>query len=84
VPTTSLQPVNGIPGLPTVLVISTTHDPATPYESGVNLADDIGARLLTVNGTNHTAYLGTGNQCVDQIGNDYLINLALPAGGITC
>ena len=27
-------------GLPRVLVISTTHDPATPYEAGVKLAED--------------------------------------------
>ncbi len=84
VPPVPLQPVNGVAGLPTVLVISTTHDPATPYQSGVNLADDLGARLMTVNGTNHTAYLGTGNSCVDDIGNDYLLNLTLPDEGTTC
>ncbi len=38
VPTEPLQPVTDVPGLPQVLVISTTHDPATPYQAGVNLA----------------------------------------------
>jgi len=73
-----------VSGLPKVLVISTTKDPATPYEAGVKLANELGATLLTVNGTNHTAYLGTGNACVDDIGTDYLVNLTLPADDTTC
>jgi pimeloyl-ACP methyl ester carboxylesterase len=73
-----------VDGLPKVLVISTVNDPATPYDAGVKLAQELGATLLTVDGTNHTAYLGTGNSCVDDIGNDYLINLVLPADGATC
>lgn len=82
---TPLEPVESAPpGLPEVLVISTTHDPATPYEAGVNLATTLGARLLTVDGSSHTAYLGTGNACADRIGNDYLINLTLPDEGTTC
>ena len=48
------------PDLPQVLVISTTGDPATPYQAGVDLAKDLGAVLLTVEGTRHTAYLGAG------------------------
>ncbi len=83
-PPVPLQPVTSVPGLPQVLVISTTHDPATPYQAGVNLASTLDARLLTVDGTNHTAYLGTGNDCADQIGNDYLLKLTLPADGTTC
>lgn len=78
------EPIDGVAGLPTVLVISTTHDPATPYEAGVKLADALGARLVTVDGTNHTAYLSVGNQCIDRIGTDYLINLTLPDDGVTC
>jgi pimeloyl-ACP methyl ester carboxylesterase len=73
-----------VDGLPKVLVISTTGDPATPYEAGVKLADELGAALLTVEGTNHTAYLGIGNSCVDDIGNKYFIDLTLPDDGTTC
>ena len=73
-----------VTGLPQVLVISTTGDPATPYQSGVDLAKDLGAVLLTVDGTRHTAYLNAGISCVDSIGNDYLINLNLPPEGTTC
>ena len=73
-----------VAGLPKVLVISTTHDPATPYQAGVNLAEALGAALLTVDGTNHTAYLGAGVKCADDIGTRYLISLELPADGTTC
>jgi pimeloyl-ACP methyl ester carboxylesterase len=71
------------PGLPAVMVISTTQDPATPYQAGVNLARDIKARLLTFEGTRHTAFL-QGNKCVDDAGINYLTNLELPAEGIRC
>jgi pimeloyl-ACP methyl ester carboxylesterase len=72
-----------VDGLAPVLVVSTTHDPATPYQSGVNLAKDLGGSLLTVQGTSHTAFLGA-NTCVDDIGNAYLIDLKRPAEGTTC
>ncbi|MGH3764351.1 MAG: alpha/beta hydrolase [Pseudonocardiaceae bacterium] len=71
------------PGLPTVMVISTTQDPATPYQAGVNLANDIKARLLTFEGTRHTAFL-QGNKCVDEAGIRYLTNLELSADGLRC
>jgi pimeloyl-ACP methyl ester carboxylesterase len=71
-------------GLPTVLVVSTTNDPATPYQDGVDLAKYLGARLLTVEGTRHTAYMLSGITCADQIGNDYLIDLKLPDEGAKC
>jgi len=71
------------PGLPTVMVISTTQDPATPYQAGVNLARDINARLLTYEGTQHTAFL-QGNSCVDRAGISYLTDLQLPADGTRC
>jgi pimeloyl-ACP methyl ester carboxylesterase len=71
------------PGLPTVVVISTTQDPATPYQAGVNLANDLKARLLTYEGTQHTAFL-QGNSCIDQAGVSYFTTLELPAEGTRC
>mgnify|MGYP001061227798 CR=1 FL=1 len=71
-------------GLAPVLVVSTTGDPATPYQSGVNLAKDLGGRLLTVDGTRHTGFMLSGLDCVDQAGNSYLIDLTLPDDGATC
>ncbi|MEJ2857423.1 MULTISPECIES: alpha/beta hydrolase [unclassified Saccharothrix] len=82
VPPTVEQP-KPVSGLPPVLVISTTGDPATPYEAGVNLAKALGGGLLTYEGNQHTVYL-QGNECVDPIGDDYLIDLKLPAQGKRC
>lgn len=73
-----------VSGLDPILVISTTGDPATPYEAGVQLAKDLGAQLLTVEGTRHTAYMLSGISCVNRIGDDYLIDLTLPDEGATC
>jgi pimeloyl-ACP methyl ester carboxylesterase len=83
VPNTSEPYVPSAQGLPQVLVVSTTHDPATPYQQGVNLAKDLNARLLTFDGTQHTAFL-SGNDCVDKWGIGYLANLTLPPTGTTC
>ncbi|MFB9928419.1 alpha/beta hydrolase [Amycolatopsis halotolerans] len=59
------------PGLPKTLVISTTHDPATPYRQGVALAKDLNAALLTVDDVQHAAFL-KGNACVDKATTTYL------------
>jgi pimeloyl-ACP methyl ester carboxylesterase len=72
-----------VAGLPQTLVVSTTGDPATPHQDGVDLATALGARLLTVHGTQHTASLD-GNPCVDDIVNRYLTDLELPADGAQC
>jgi pimeloyl-ACP methyl ester carboxylesterase len=71
------------PGLPPVLVVSSTGDPATPYQAGVDLAKQLGGALLTFNGTQHTVVF-QGEQCVDDYAAAYLIDLTLPAPGATC
>ncbi len=60
-------------GSPTILVVSTTGDPATPYKNGVDLAHELphGA-LLTHRGEGHTIY-GQGDSCVDDTVNRYLV-----------
>lgn len=84
-PAPTLKPhTPNVPGLAKVLVISTTGDPATPYEAGVNLAKDLKGALLTVVGSRHTEYLGAGVKCADDIGNAYLIDLKIPAAGVKC
>jgi len=70
-------------GIPPLLVISTTGDPATPYEAGVNLAKALNSRLLTFEGVQHTVFL-QGEKCVDEIGVKYLIDQTLPADGTRC
>ena len=63
--------------LPRVLVVSTTHDPATPYAVGVNLARSLKAALLSVQGEAHTAYHDS-NPCVVDIVDAYLLSGKAP------
>jgi pimeloyl-ACP methyl ester carboxylesterase len=70
-------------GAPTMLVIAVTGDPATPFQGGLDLARDLRARLITVEGTQHTAGL-RGVACVDRPIHAYLTELALPPDGARC
>ena len=72
------------PGLPPVLVVSSTGDPATPYEDGVSLAAQLAARLLTVEHDSHTVVLQGANACADEVATRYLVDLTLPAADVTC
>ena len=82
-PTLKAGPLS-VPGLPKVLVISTTGDPATPYQNGVDLAQQLGADLLTYEGTRHAAFIVANSTCVNNAGNAYLLNLTLPTAGTKC
>ncbi|MFC4127092.1 alpha/beta hydrolase [Nocardia rhizosphaerae] len=84
VPNTSTPHRVSAPGLPTTVVVSTTEDPATPYQAGVDLADQLGAALITFRGNRHTAALVAGDQCLDAAVIDYLVELAAPEPGLTC
>lgn len=83
VPNTSQPHLPKVSGLPPTLVVSTTNDPATPYQAGVRLAGALGGFLLTYQGTQHTAFL-QGSDCVDQVGVTYLVDLKLPAADPRC
>ncbi|GLZ43544.1 alpha/beta hydrolase [Actinokineospora sp. NBRC 105648] len=83
VPNTGTPHLPQVGGLPPVLVVSTTGDPATPYDAGVVLAKALGGGLLTYEATQHTAFL-QGDKCVDDAGTRYLVDLALPAAGTRC
>ncbi|AXB48708.1 alpha/beta hydrolase [Amycolatopsis albispora] len=82
-PNTSEPHTPNVEGVPPALVISTTNDPATPYEAGVNLAKGMKGSLLTYEGTQHTVFL-QGVACVDKAGEAYLIDGTLPAEGTRC
>jgi pimeloyl-ACP methyl ester carboxylesterase len=73
VPATDGPHVPQVPGLAAPLVVSTTDDPATPYQSGVNLAKDLNGSLLTKVGDQHTASF-QGFPCVDAIVTRYLVD----------
>jgi hypothetical protein len=71
-------------GAPPIVVVGTTHDPATPYSWAKSLAAQLrSGRLLTVEGESHTSY-GRGNECVDGSVDRYLVELAVPARGTRC
>ena len=55
------------PGTPPILVISTTGDPATPYEAGVAVADRLENGVLVTNeGDGHTV-VADGKPCIDDL-----------------
>lgn len=83
VPPTSTPHTPQVTGLAPTVVISTTGDPATPYQAGVALAQQLGGSLITYRGTQHTAFLG-GVPCVDDAVFAYLLDLTLPEDGLTC
>ena len=82
-PDTHPAPVRIAPTAPTPVVLATTADPATPYRWGIALAAQLHARLVTVEGSAHTAY-ASGNECVDRLVDAYLIDGAVPPVGARC
>ena len=71
-------------GADPILVVGTTHDPATPYPWSEALVEQLGAaRLLTYDGWGHTAYT-SGSPCVREAVDGYLLEGALPDEGTTC
>jgi pimeloyl-ACP methyl ester carboxylesterase len=83
VPPTSRPHVPQVQDLPPALVISTTGDPATPYQAGVDLAKALRGSLLTFEGEQHTVAL-RGVTCVDDAVTRYLVDMELPPAGTVC
>jgi pimeloyl-ACP methyl ester carboxylesterase len=83
VPATGDQHEIKVTGLPPILVVSTTNDPATPYQAGVDLAKQLGGTLLTFDGTQHTVVF-QGNKCVDDIAARYLVDVTVPPPDTRC
>jgi pimeloyl-ACP methyl ester carboxylesterase len=81
-PTTKPHTVTA-PGLVPTVVVSTTHDPATPYKAGVDLASQLKGSLLTFDGTQHTVVF-QGDSCVDDYVTAYLIGGTTPPSGAKC
>ena len=75
-------PINA-PGASSVLVVGNRGDNATPYEWAVAVAEVLETGvLLTYNGQGHTSY--GRHPCVDQVVDDYLIDLILPPNDVEC
>jgi pimeloyl-ACP methyl ester carboxylesterase len=83
VPPTSTPRPAVSPGPGKVVVVSTTHDPATPYQAGVDLAKQLDARLITFDGTQHTVVFN-GDACVDTAVVSFLIDGVQPPEGLRC
>jgi hypothetical protein len=77
-------PVIRAEGAAPILVVSTKYDTATPYEWGVQVADELAdATLLTYDGDGHTAYT-SGSSCIDRAVDAYLLSGTMPAEGTVC
>ncbi|WNG85678.1 alpha/beta hydrolase [Mycobacterium sp. ITM-2016-00317] len=83
VPPTSVVGTATSPGAGKVLVVTTTGDPATPYQAGVNLARQLDARLITFEGTQHTVVFN-GDACVDTAAVEFFVESTLPPAGLRC
>ncbi|NBH11942.1 alpha/beta fold hydrolase [Amycolatopsis sp. SID8362] len=70
-------------GAPPLLMVSSRHDPATPYAWSQTAARQSGSTLLTYDGWGHGAYF-KNSQCVTKATDDYLISGKLPAKGTHC
>lgn len=71
-------------GVPPVVVIGTTNDPATPYEQAEEAARVVdGSVLITYEGDVHTAYRSLSD-CVDDATTAYLVDLTVPAPDLRC
>lgn len=77
-------PFRGSKRAPTMLIVVTRYDPATPYRGGLRTAAQLGnTRLLTMQGDGHTAY-GGNSACIDAAVDAYVESLTLPPLGTVC
>ncbi|MFK4798435.1 alpha/beta hydrolase [Streptomyces sp. MPA0124] len=86
VPGAAPHPEVSAPGAPPILLVGNTGDPATPYEGAARMAERLGEKVgveLTYEGEGHGAY-DSGNTCVQDTVNAYLLNGRLPAPGTVC
>jgi pimeloyl-ACP methyl ester carboxylesterase len=71
-------------GAAPILVVGTTQDPATPYAWAQQLSAQLASgRLLTMDGTGHTAYR-RGSACIDAAVDAFLLQGTVPAAGTVC
>jgi pimeloyl-ACP methyl ester carboxylesterase len=82
-PIDTMEP-GAIDDVPPVVIVSSTGDPATPYENGAKIQEVIdGSVLVTWEGNDHTAYRQVSD-CIDEPITTYLIDLVPPEDGLRC
>lgn len=70
-------------GIPPVVVIGTTRDPATIYEWAEALSDQLESSvLLSYDGDGHTAY--GMSSCIDGPVDEFLVRGTIPQDGLQC
>jgi len=83
VPATNTSHEISAAGSPKILLVGTTHDPATPYAWAQSLERQLhDATLLTLDGDGHTAYM-QGSACIDKAVDSYFLNGTV-VSGIVC
>jgi pimeloyl-ACP methyl ester carboxylesterase len=71
-------------GAPSIMVVATTNDPATPYAGGVSLSKQLSSGVLvTHQGEGHTVY-AQGDTCIDSTVDAYLISGTVPTNDPMC
>ena len=71
-------------GADPILVVGTTRDPATPLAWAEALASTLESGILVRrDGDGHTGY-GSGNDCVDETVEKYLVSGEVPEGDVDC
>jgi TAP-like protein len=84
IPAANPRPTITGEGLPPLLVIGATRDPATPYNQAKALTSELkSAVLLTRDGDGHLGY-GTGHPCIEAAANNYLLTGIPSAAGTVC
>ena len=69
------------PTAPPIVVIGTTHDPATPDAWAKALANELGVGVyINYDGDGHTAYM-SGSETLDSAVDDYFLNGVVPVAG---
>ena len=83
-PVEPVEPLLPSGPLPPILVVATTHDPATPLVWGDVLVEQLGSAVLLVrDGDGHTAYR-EGSGCIDDAIDAFLLDGVLPEPGVIC
>jgi pimeloyl-ACP methyl ester carboxylesterase len=71
-------------GAAPILVLGTSRDPATPLKWARALSAQLDSGVLVErDGDGHTAY-NSGNECIDSIVEDYLLDGDVPEDGTAC
>ncbi|WP_171075327.1 alpha/beta hydrolase [Nonomuraea basaltis] len=86
--TTNPQVPLTVKGAPPLVMIGTVNDFMAVYPWSQNAAKQSGSTLVTYEGFGHTIYPKTAafgpSKCINDLIDDYLINLKVPAKGTRC